>query len=241
MHSVPRMSQRDEDLELIYHMMELTGYSLSALATASRLSTTTLTRYVNSETVHISYLTPDTKEKLATCKNEEGQQFYSSYEDYIIKKNSALPTVPVIGRIVDGGHILLVARIEIVCNSRDSLKSQYEIMLPSKIKLDRVPAPPPPRGKAKAKAIIVEEDLCLAIPAGSTVYINEEDIDGLDIGKYLRHQCCVGTKSGEILVRILLPGTNGKFSLQTLEGKVTTDVELVWAAPIIFSSPAPLK
>lgn len=98
-------------------------------------------------------------------------------------------------------------------------------------------APRPPGISGEVEALEVSGDSMLPrYSSGDIVYI-ARDHDGVlevDIGEY----CAVRLTSGETYVKQLSRGSRpGYFTLLSLNAEPIPDVELAWAAPIIFVLP----
>ncbi len=98
-------------------------------------------------------------------------------------------------------------------------------------------APRPPGITGEVEALEVSGDSMLPrYSSGDIVYIarDHEGILESDIGEY----CAVRLATGETYVKQLSRGSRpGFFTLLSLNAEPITDVELTWAAPIIFVLP----
>lgn len=96
----------------------------------------------------------------------------------------------------------------------------------------------PPLAPGPLMALVVKGDSMLPkYEAGDIIYVRR-DHDGV-LPIYVGRYCAVHLTDGGTYLKILAPGTEpGRFTLRSLNAADMENVEVVWAAPVLFVKPA---
>lgn len=101
--------------------------------------------------------------------------------------------------------------------------------------LEMVPRPPTAIGRLMALEVVGESMLPKYDP-GDIIYV-ARDHDGVK-KEYIGRYCAVCLSDGGTYLKILSRGeTPGRFTLRSLNAADMVDVEVVWAAPVLFVMP----
>jgi SOS-response transcriptional repressor LexA len=121
--------------------------------------------------------------------------------------------VPLLGRIGAGGAVMFEA-------SDDP---------------ETVPRPPIAAGRLMALEV-VGDSMLPKYEAGDVIYVRR-DHEGV-LPEYLGEYCAVHTTDGGTFLKILGPGTEpGRYTLRSLNAADMTNVEIVWATPVLWVMP----
>lgn len=125
-------------------------------------------------------------------------------------------TVPVLGRIGAGGAVLFSEEV-----------GEHD--------LPTVPRPPLVAGRLMALEV-VGSSMLPKYEAGDIIYVRR-DHDGI-LECYLNRYCAVRTMDGGTFLKILTKGdSEGRYTLRSLNAEDMTNVEVVWASPVLFVMP----
>lgn len=125
-------------------------------------------------------------------------------------------TVPLLGCIGAGGEVLFSEEV----GEND---------------LPVVPRPPLVAGRLMALEV-VGSSMLPKYEAGDVIYVRR-DHDGI-LEEYMNRYCAVRTGEGGTFLKILAPGTvENRYTLRSLNAEDMTDVEVVWASPVLFVMP----
>lgn len=126
--------------------------------------------------------------------------------------------VPVLGKIGAGGEVLFAIDPDIELNDYDNFHL--------------VPRPPLVTGRLMALQVI-GSSMLPKYEDGDVIYVRR-DHDGV-MPKYLNRYCAVRTSDGGTFLKILAPGSQaGRYTLRSLNAPDMENVEVEWAAPVIF-------
>jgi transcriptional regulator with XRE-family HTH domain len=127
--------------------------------------------------------------------------------------------VPILGNIGAGGEVLFATDPDEELNDFDSLPS--------------VPRPPLAVGRLMALQV-VGSSMLPKYENGEIIYVRR-DHEGV-LPAYLNRYCAVRTAEGGTFLKILSPGTQaGRYTLRSLNAPDMENVEVVWAAPVLFT------
>lgn len=130
-------------------------------------------------------------------------------------------TVPVLGNIGAGGEVLFTVDPDVELNGKDACPS--------------VPRPPLVVGRLMALRVS-GSSMLPKYEDGDVIYVRR-DHDGI-LPTYLNRYCAVRTTEGGTFLKILAPGSKaGCYTLRSLNAPVMENVEVVWAAPVLFVMP----
>lgn len=125
--------------------------------------------------------------------------------------------VPVLGKVGAGGKVLFAA------------ESEEEEGLPT------VPRPPLVAGRLMALQV-VGSSMLPKYEAGDVIYVRR-DHEGV-LPSYLGKYCAVRTADGGTFLKVLTAGTQpDRYTLRSLNAEDMTDVEIIWASPVLFVMP----
>lgn len=126
--------------------------------------------------------------------------------------------IPVLGKIGAGGEVLFDV-------DPDDELHNYDIM-------PKVPRPPMVSGRLMALEV-VGSSMLPKYEDGDIIYVRR-DHDGI-LPKYLGRYCAVRTGDGGTYLKILSPGSEaGRYTLRSLNAPDMENIEVVWAAPVLF-------
>lgn len=127
-------------------------------------------------------------------------------------------TVPVWGKIGAGGKVLFSANLE-----------DGEVDLPT------VPRPPLVAGRLMALEVS-GSSMLPKYESGDIIYVRR-DHEGV-LPSYIGKYCAVRTADGGTYLKILAAGSKpDRYTLRSLNAEDMTDVEVSWAAPVLFVMP----
>jgi len=103
---------------------------------------------------------------------------------------------------------------------------------------ERETVPRPPLAAGPLMALVVSGSSMLPkYEPGDVIYVRR-DHEGV-LPSYLNLYCAVHLTDGGTYLKILAPGTiPGRYTLRSLNAADMVDVEVVWAAPVLFVMPA---
>lgn len=126
--------------------------------------------------------------------------------------------VPVLGKIGAGGQVLFASE----CEQEDDLAT--------------VPRPPLVSGRLMALEV-VGSSMLPKYEAGDIIYVRREGFDD-NLAPHMGKYCAVRTADGGTFLKILSPGSrDGVYTLRSLNAEDMIDVEIQWAAPVLFVMP----
>lgn len=129
--------------------------------------------------------------------------------------------VPVLGNIGAGGEVIFATDPEREVNDLDNLPS--------------VPRPPLVSGRLMALRV-VGASMLPKYEDGDVIYVRR-DHEGI-LPTYLGRYCAVRTAEGGTYLKILSPGSEaGRYTLRSLNAPDMENVEVQWAAPVLFVMP----
>lgn len=129
--------------------------------------------------------------------------------------------VPVLGNIGAGGQVLFTV------DPDDELNADTDV--------EMVPRPPMTVGRLMALKVI-GSSMLPKYEDGEIVYVRR-DHDGV-LPEYLNRYCAVRTSEDGIFLKILAPGSKaGCYTLRSLNAPDMENVEVIWAAPVLFVMP----
>ena len=129
--------------------------------------------------------------------------------------------VPVLGNIGAGGQVLYLA------------DPDQELHNPADY--EEVPRPPMVTGRLMALRV-VGASMLPKYEDGDTIYVRR-DHEGV-LPAYLNRYCAVRTGDGGTFLKILSPGSaSGRYTLRSLNAPDMENVEVIWAAPVLFVMP----
>lgn len=129
--------------------------------------------------------------------------------------------VPVLGKIGAGGQVLFLADPDEELNNHGSF--------------DEVPRPPMVTGRLMA-LLVVGASMLPKYEDGDVIYVRR-DHDGV-LPAYLNRYCAVRTSDGGTFLKILSSGSAaGRYTLRSLNAPDMENVEITWAAPVLFVMP----
>lgn len=130
-------------------------------------------------------------------------------------------TVPVLGKIGAGGEVIFAADPDEELNNIDDMP--------------QVPRPPLVVGRLMALEVI-GSSMLPKYEDGDIIYV-KRDHDGV-LPHYLGRYCAVRTADGGTFLKILSPGSEpGRYTLRSLNAPDMENVEVLWAARVIFVMP----
>lgn len=126
--------------------------------------------------------------------------------------------VPLLGNIGAGGEIVFMGDPEDELYGSESLP--------------QVPRPPLVTGRLMALEV-KGSSMLPKYEDGDVIYVRR-DHDGI-LPKYLGRYCAVRTADGGTWLKVLSPGSEmGRYTLRSLNAPDMENVEVVWAAPVLF-------
>ncbi len=129
--------------------------------------------------------------------------------------------VPVLGKIGAGGEVLFEV------DPDRELNESAEIPM--------VPRPPLTVGRLMALEV-VGSSMLPKYEAGEIIYVRR-DHDGV-LPEYLNRYCAVRTAEGGTFLKVLATGSEpDRYTLRSLNAPDMENVEVVWAAPVLFVMP----
>lgn len=129
--------------------------------------------------------------------------------------------VPILGKVGAGGGVIFMAEPDL------------EVAYPE----DFVHVPRPPLTTGRLMALEVSGSSMLPkYEDGDVIYVRR-DHDGI-LPKYLGRYCAVRTNDGGTWLKILSPGSEpNRYTLRSLNAPDMENVEVEWAAPVLFVMP----
>jgi transcriptional regulator with XRE-family HTH domain len=129
--------------------------------------------------------------------------------------------VPVLGKVGAGGEVLFATDPDDELNDLDNLPS--------------VPRPPLVQGRLMALQVI-GSSMLPKYEDGDIIYVRR-DHEGI-LPTYLGRYCAVRTAEGGTFLKMLSPGSQPeRYTLRSLNAPDMENVEVVWAAPVMFVMP----
>lgn len=129
--------------------------------------------------------------------------------------------VPVLGNIGAGGEVLFLADPDEELNNAGSFAE--------------VPRPPMVTGRLMA-LVVVGASMLPKYEDGDVIYVRR-DHDGV-LPVYLNRYCAVRTTDDGTYLKILSSGSEpGRYTLRSLNAPDMENVEIAWAAPVLFVMP----